>query len=93
MQDVITWINSKRGKKQKRRFSYSPAKSLLRYVVLALFVVALVAGIGSLLYFTALPTVWAYLIPILCLYAFFIGFGVFYFLYDSVKDGKGELLR
>ena len=47
MQDVITWINSKRGKKQKRRFSYSPAKSLLRYVVLALFVVALVAGIGS----------------------------------------------
>ena len=44
MQDVIAWF----GKKSKKnRYSYSPAKSLLRYVVLALFVVATVAGIGS----------------------------------------------
>lgn len=55
--------------------------------------IVLVAGIGSLLYFTAFPSVWAYLIPLICLYAIAIGFGIFYFLYDSVKDGKGELLR
>lgn len=46
MQDVISWINSRR-KGKKRRFSYSPAKTWLRYGVLALFVVALFAGIGS----------------------------------------------
>lgn len=46
MQDVISWINSRR-KGKKRRFSYSPAKTGLRYGVLALFVVALIAGIGS----------------------------------------------
>ena len=47
-QDIISWINGKRGKKQKNRFSYSPAKSWLRYTFLAIFIVALVAGIGSL---------------------------------------------
>ena len=46
MQDVISWINSRR-KGKKRRFSYSLAKTWLRYGVLALFVVALIAGIGS----------------------------------------------
>ena len=46
MQDVISWINSRR-KGKKRRFSYSTAKTWLRYGVLALFVVALIAGIGS----------------------------------------------
>lgn len=46
MQDVISWINSRR-KGKKRRFSYSPAKTWLRYGVLTLFVVALIAGIGS----------------------------------------------
>ena len=46
MQDLISWLSGRR--KQKRyRFAYSPAKQLLRYVVLALFVVACVAGIGS----------------------------------------------
>ena len=39
MQDVISWVSGKR-KKKKFRFSYSPAKSILRYVVLAVFVVA-----------------------------------------------------
>lgn len=46
MQDIISWFNGRR-KKHRFRFSYSPAKSVLRYVVLGLFVVALVAGIGS----------------------------------------------
>ena len=46
-QDIISWINSRR-KKKKFRFFYSPAKSWLRYGVLAVFLIALIAGIGSL---------------------------------------------
>ena len=43
-QDVVAWF----GKKQrKNRYTYSPALSWLRYGVLVLFLVALVAGIGS----------------------------------------------
>ena len=45
-QDVVSWISGRR-KRKKYRFSYSPAKSWLRYGVLVLFVIALVAGIGS----------------------------------------------
>ena len=47
MQDVISWLGG-RSKKRRYRFSYSPEKRWLRYGVLAVFVVALVAGIGSL---------------------------------------------
>lgn len=47
MQDIISWMNSRR-KKAKYRFSYSPAKSIIRYSVLALFIATIVAGIGSL---------------------------------------------
>ena len=44
MQDIMAWM----GKRQKKnRYSYSPAKSWLRYGVLVLFIVAMVAGIGS----------------------------------------------
>lgn len=46
-QDIVSWISGQR-KKKKNRFSYSPEKKWLRYGVLVLFVVALVAGIGSL---------------------------------------------
>ncbi len=46
MQDVVAWFGS-RGKKRKFRYAYSPAKNGLRYGVLALFVLALVAGVGS----------------------------------------------
>lgn len=45
MQDVIAWLGKK---SRKNRYSYSPAKSWLRYAVLAVFIVAMVAGIGSL---------------------------------------------
>ena len=45
-QDVVSWISGRR-KKGKYRFTYSPAKNVLRYGVLALFVIALIAGIGS----------------------------------------------
>lgn len=45
LQDIVAWI----GKKQKKnRYRYSKAVNWLRYGVLGLFVVALVAGIGSL---------------------------------------------
>ena len=48
MQDIISWIHGKTKKKNRFRFSYSPAKNWFRYGVLALFVVALVAGLHSL---------------------------------------------
>ncbi len=45
MQDGFGWI----GKKvQKNRYSYSVAKTVVRYAVLALMVVAIIGGIGSL---------------------------------------------
>lgn len=45
MQDGFAWF----GKKAKKnRYSYSKAKSILRYAMLAVMVVALVAGIGSM---------------------------------------------
>lgn len=47
MQDVVSWISGRR-KKHKYRFSHSPEKRILRYGVLALFIVAFIAGIGSL---------------------------------------------
>ena len=45
MQDIIAWF----GKKAKKnRYSYSPAKKVMRYSLLAAFVAATVAGIGSI---------------------------------------------
>lgn len=46
-QDVVAWLNSRRSKKKFYRFSYSPEVRWLRYGVFALFVLALVFGIGS----------------------------------------------
>ncbi len=43
MQDVLGMS----AFRKKNRFAYSPAKSILRYVVLALFVIALIAGFGA----------------------------------------------
>ncbi|MDE5871981.1 MAG: 4Fe-4S dicluster domain-containing protein [Muribaculaceae bacterium] len=45
MQDVFAWI----GKKAKKnRYSYSKAKSILRYSMLAIMAVAIIAGISSM---------------------------------------------
>lgn len=44
MQDCFAWFGKKN---RKNRYSYSPQKRMLRYVMLALMVVAVVAGIGS----------------------------------------------
>lgn len=46
MQDIVSWLSGRR-KKKRNRFSFSPAISWLRYTMLALLVIALVAGIGS----------------------------------------------
>ena len=48
MQDIISWIHGKTKNKNRFRFSWSPAKNWLRYGVLALFIVLLVAGVHSL---------------------------------------------
>lgn len=47
LQDLMAWVG-KKAKKSKLPYSYSPAISWLRYGVLALFVLAIIAGIGSL---------------------------------------------
>ncbi|MBQ8520148.1 MAG: 4Fe-4S binding protein [Bacteroides sp.] len=44
-QDAVSWIA---GKTRKNRFSYSRPMTWLRYAMLALLVVSLVAGIGSI---------------------------------------------
>ncbi|MFI3264056.1 MAG: 4Fe-4S dicluster domain-containing protein [Rikenellaceae bacterium] len=45
-QDAVSRFASLTNK--KRKFSYSPAKNLLRYTLLALFIVAFFVGIGSI---------------------------------------------
>ncbi len=47
MQDIFTRLGSLGKKARKYRFSYAPAKNWLRYGVLALFIAAMAAGIGS----------------------------------------------
>lgn len=46
-QDVVSYFSGKR-KGKKNRFSYSPAISWLRYIMLVLFAVAIVVGISSI---------------------------------------------
>lgn len=46
MQDIIGWIRTRR-KKQRNHATFSPERRWLRYSILALFIIALVAGIGS----------------------------------------------
>ena len=49
MQDVIAWFGKKARpkKEQKIPYTYSPAKSVLRYSVLGVFILAIIAGVGS----------------------------------------------
>ena len=44
-QDIVSWIH---GRSKKNRFTASPERRWLRYGVLAVFVVALIAGVHSL---------------------------------------------
>ncbi len=45
MQDIIAWGGKKR---KKNRYTYSPARSWLRYGILAAFIIALVAGASQI---------------------------------------------
>ena len=45
-QDVVSWFSGQR-KKKKYRFSYSPAVSWLRYGMLGVFIIAMIAGMGA----------------------------------------------
>ena len=47
MQDIISWVHGKTKKQNRFRFSWSPAKNWLRYGMLALFIILLVAGVNS----------------------------------------------
>ncbi len=47
MQDIISWVHGKTKKKNRFRFSWSPAKNWLRYGVLALFIIAMVFGANA----------------------------------------------
>lgn len=44
-QDIVSWLA---GKRQKNRFRYSPALTWLRYGGIVVFIVALIAGLGSI---------------------------------------------
>lgn len=44
MQDVVSWLA---GKRKKNRFGYSKPKNWLRYTVLGVFVVAVIAGVNA----------------------------------------------
>lgn len=46
MQDIISWISGRR-KKKHFRFNYSPEIKWRRYGILAVFVIAMIAGPGS----------------------------------------------
>ena len=48
-QDVVAWLGKKARpkKEQKIPYNYSKAKSALRYTVLGVFVLAIIAGVGS----------------------------------------------
>ena len=48
MQDIVSWIHGKTKKKNRFRFTWSPAKNWLRYTVLVLFVAGLVLGANSI---------------------------------------------
>ena len=48
MQDIISWLNGRRSKKNRFRFSYSPAKNFLRYSVLGVFIALLTIGANQI---------------------------------------------
>ena len=47
MQDIISWIHGRLQKKNRFRFSYSPAKNWLRWFMLGLFIPTLLLGVNA----------------------------------------------
>ena len=48
MQDIISWLRGRLKKKNRFRFGYSSANNWMRYGMLAMFIVAMIAGVHSL---------------------------------------------
>lgn len=48
MQDAISWTRGRMKKKDRFRFSWSPAKKIMRYAFLAAFTLLLVLGLNSI---------------------------------------------
>lgn len=78
MQDTFAWF----GKKfKKNRYAYSPAKNILRYTVLVIFIISMIAGISSIVTLLApysaygrivsnvAAPVWAYMNNLLALWS------------------------
>lgn len=47
-QDIISWIHGKTKKKNRFRFQYKKANNLLRYIILSVFIIVIIAGLGSI---------------------------------------------
>lgn len=47
MQDIISWFRGKLKRKNRFRFSYTPERKWLRYGMLVLFIIALIAGVHA----------------------------------------------
>ena len=48
MQDIISWIHGKTKKKNRFRFAWTPAKNVLRYALLVVFIIGLALGAHSI---------------------------------------------
>lgn len=47
MQDIFSWLRGRLRKKDRFRFTYSPARNWLRYILLVLFIIGLALGAHS----------------------------------------------
>lgn len=47
-QDIVAWFARRIKSKKKRRYTFSPPKTVLRLVLLAVFIVGIVAGIAAI---------------------------------------------
>ena len=48
MQDIFSWLRGRLRKKDRFRFTYSPARNWLRYILLVLFIIGMALGAHSI---------------------------------------------
>ena len=48
MQDIFSWLRGRLRKKDRFRFTYSPARNWFRYILLVLFIIGLALGAHSI---------------------------------------------
>lgn len=86
-QDIVSWISAKAHTKQKAgRFSYSPNHKILRISVLVVFVIALLAGVGSFVQILAPYSAFGRMVTMLLQPVYMLGNNLFAYLaerYDS----------